>query len=278
MQHLRKVLHWTLAPGVAALALSILTGAAAAQATSEQQSAIRASCRSDFMSKCSGVTPGGKEALECLQKNVAGLSPACKTAVSAIMPAAPPAAKADAPAEPAAAATAAPAAPAPKPATKPAIVSAPPPPASARPPAAVVAAPKPPTAAQQNALKKYCRADVGAHCQGTSGKITLECLQRNVGALSPDCRKVVVTTMPKAAPGAVVVAPPVVVEPPPPKRLVAPATPLILKACARDIVLHCRGIEPGGGRIAACLNARIASGSFVGPRCRGAMKLSNALD
>ena len=38
------------------------------------------------MAKCSGVTPGGKDALVCLQKNVAGLSPACKTAVSATIP------------------------------------------------------------------------------------------------------------------------------------------------------------------------------------------------
>jgi hypothetical protein len=38
------------------------------------------------MSKCSGVTPGGKDALLCLQKNVASLSPACQTAVSATIP------------------------------------------------------------------------------------------------------------------------------------------------------------------------------------------------
>ena len=43
--------------GVAAF---VLASAAQAQVTGEQQSAIRANCRSDFMSKCSGVTPGGK--------------------------------------------------------------------------------------------------------------------------------------------------------------------------------------------------------------------------
>ena len=57
-----------------------------AQVTAQQQSAVRSNCRSDFVSKCSGVTPGGKEALACLQNNVAALSPACKTAVSATMP------------------------------------------------------------------------------------------------------------------------------------------------------------------------------------------------
>ena len=77
-----------------------------AQVTAEQQSAIRASCRSDFMSKCSGVTPGGKDALVCLQKNVASLSPACKTAVSATIPAPAQAAPAPAEAKPAQAARA----------------------------------------------------------------------------------------------------------------------------------------------------------------------------
>jgi hypothetical protein len=61
-------------------------GTAGAQVTAEQQSAIRANCRGDFISKCSGVTPGGKEALQCLQTNVAILSSGCKTAVSATLP------------------------------------------------------------------------------------------------------------------------------------------------------------------------------------------------
>src|SRR6185437_5094838 len=53
--------------------------------TAAQQSAMRSNCRNDFMAKCSGVTPGGKDALACLQNNVAGLSPACKRVVSATM-------------------------------------------------------------------------------------------------------------------------------------------------------------------------------------------------
>src|ERR1041385_6582945 len=71
-----------------AFAFAIITaigGSAAAQVTAAQQTAIRNSCQSDFMAKCSGVTPGSKDALTCLQKNVATLSPACKTAVSATM-------------------------------------------------------------------------------------------------------------------------------------------------------------------------------------------------
>lgn len=59
---------------MALLSVGLLTDAASAQPTPEQQSAIRNNCRSDFMSKCSGVTPGGKDALMCLQKT----SPACR--------------------------------------------------------------------------------------------------------------------------------------------------------------------------------------------------------
>jgi hypothetical protein len=42
--------------------------ASAQQPTSEQISAIRASCRSDFMAQCTGVKPGTKDALECLKR------------------------------------------------------------------------------------------------------------------------------------------------------------------------------------------------------------------
>ena len=149
-----------LTPGLATLVLVALTHAAAAQPTAEQQSAIRASCRSDFMSKCSGVTPGGKDALVCLQKNVASLSPACKTAVSATIPAPAPVqaapAPASAPVAPAAAVAPppqpapAPAAPTQAPAAKPAIAAAPPPakpkpPQPTKPAAPVTAAVAPPT-------------------------------------------------------------------------------------------------------------------------------------
>ena len=51
------------------IALSIVgaSGIAGAQPTPAQQNAIRQNCRSDFMAHCSGVTPGGAEALACLQ-------------------------------------------------------------------------------------------------------------------------------------------------------------------------------------------------------------------
>src|SRR5690242_21114911 len=91
--------------------------AAQAQITSAQQSALRSNCRSDFMSHCSGVTPGGKDALMCLQKNVDALSGGCQAAVRATTPAPAAAAK---PAEPPPPPPAAAVAPAPAPAPAPA--------------------------------------------------------------------------------------------------------------------------------------------------------------
>lgn len=78
--------------GAMLLGFATLAGSAAAQTTA-QQNAIRANCRNDFMSYCSGVAPGGRDALACLQKNAAQLSPACRKAVSVTMHHAPAAAK-----------------------------------------------------------------------------------------------------------------------------------------------------------------------------------------
>src|SRR3954468_9152476 len=97
----------TLAAGMAALP------AAAQQPSHAEKDAIRSNCRSDFMSKCSSVTPGGIEALQCLKKNEASLSGGCHAAVTAIKLPGETAAAAPAPA----AAAPAPAA-APPPATK----------------------------------------------------------------------------------------------------------------------------------------------------------------
>ena len=77
------------------LALLILAGvvpggwlgeASAQQPTPEQIAAIRQSCRSDFMSHCAGVQPGGREALQCLKRNAASVSAPCKSALDAVGP------------------------------------------------------------------------------------------------------------------------------------------------------------------------------------------------
>ncbi|HKY87565.1 MAG TPA: hypothetical protein VJL90_12450, partial [Pseudorhodoplanes sp.] len=119
---------------MAALAASAAAWPAHAQDVTEaQKSAIRSNCRSDFMSKCSSVTPGGTEAFQCLKKNEATLSGGCRAAVSAIKPQGETPAAAPAPAAP-----------------KPAVAAPAPAPAAAAPkpaePAAAVATPAKPTA------------------------------------------------------------------------------------------------------------------------------------
>jgi hypothetical protein len=242
MQPLRRRLVRALLPCAAIVTLVALTQHAQAQLSSAQQSALRSNCRSDFMSHCSGVTPGSKDALACLQKNVASLSPGCKTAVGGTMP--PPAPAAPPPPKPAAAA--------PKP--SPAVATAPPP----------TAAPRQLTAAQKDAMRASCRGDFMSRCSGVSpgGPEALACLQRNVGQLSSACKQVIGSTMAppaQAAPKAAVrAAPAPAAAPPPPAAPVAAGpTPQQLNSlkftCRRDFKVHCRGVAAGGQEAMACL-------------------------
>jgi len=187
-------------------------GAQAQQPSQDQISAIRQSCRSDFMANCSGVQPGGKDALECLKQNLAKLSGSCKTAVSAIVP--PPASAPATPPVPAAAPPAASQAPAAVPPTtaapKPTVAPAPKPGTAAAPkpaqkPAAVApagpaaAAPAfPPLGPVRPMLPRravmilaVCRADQQALCAGIppGGGAILSCLAQNGPRLSAECYK-----------------------------------------------------------------------------------------
>jgi hypothetical protein len=198
--------------GAVVLLLLIGPGARAQQPSQDQIAAIRASCRADFMANCAGVTPGGKDALECLKRNLAKLSRSCKTAVSAITPA--PAAPATATAAPApapspSAAVTAPAsssvkpAAAPKPTPHPTARLAPSaPPAAAAAPGTAAAVPAAPAAAPagpnvmvlppREALRivRICAADQQALCTGVppGGGRIIACLMRNQAALSPLCK------------------------------------------------------------------------------------------
>ena len=70
---------------LASLALGLVAGSAGAQQpTQAQANAIRQSCRSDYQAHCASVPTGGSAALQCLQNNMAGLSPGCQAAVGAI--------------------------------------------------------------------------------------------------------------------------------------------------------------------------------------------------
>jgi hypothetical protein len=66
--------------------------ATAQQPTKGQETALRSSCRRDFMMHCLRVKPRGpRAALACLQRNAASLSAKCRTAVSAVGGGSPPA-------------------------------------------------------------------------------------------------------------------------------------------------------------------------------------------
>jgi len=64
--------------------LAALTPALAQGPTDAQKKAIKSDCRSDFIKHCSGVSPGGMPALECLEKNMDSLSASCQAAVKPV--------------------------------------------------------------------------------------------------------------------------------------------------------------------------------------------------
>lgn len=266
-----------------------LIASASAQVTSAQQSAMRSNCRADFQSHCSGVTPGGKDALACLQNNVAKLSAGCQTAVRATLPKEPVQAVTPPTTPPPAAAARPPQAAPEKPAT---IVSAPPPKAqpAKRPvqhPATAAAAPVQaataqagPTPSQQNAMRQNCRNDFMSKCSGVQpgGKEALECLQQNISGLSPACKRVVGATIRGPMP----TAPETHVAPAPPAAAAAapamvPGGVLVEKACARYILMHCRNTGLGTGPKVACMVDYVNTGNFVGPRCRAALNVTGKL-
>jgi hypothetical protein len=212
--------------GATVLAITIfgLATGAQAQVTDAQRSAIRSSCRSDFMSNCASVTPGGAEAFQCLKRNESKLSAACQSAVNAISAAEKPAAaapaQAAAPAEEKPAVVKPAAAPSPekpaatKPTAKPASASAPPastqqpakkqaatPPkakTAAVPPAPVDAGPPPPPPPPNWAqipprfelqVVRSCRPEVRTICAlPAGGGRILNCLAANEQTVSPSCQ------------------------------------------------------------------------------------------
>jgi hypothetical protein len=278
------------------IATGIVTGfalaAAAQQLTSEQISAIRASCRSDFMANCAGVQPGTREALECLKHNAAKVSPACKTALDAVGPR---------PDESAAPAVHAPAKAAPAPAaeTPPAAAEAPPPASAGGEPSAAagepaatppgpatgegkrhaapqVASPQvaSPHVASPNvaAIRAACRSDFGVHCPGVKpgGSAALHCLRANAAALSPPCRETVMAMGEGGAP-----SPEAPGAAPPPVAPLGPISPMrprralaILSLCAAERNTLCGNVPPGGGRILECLAENYAR---LSPECYGAL-------
>jgi hypothetical protein len=76
-----------------AFLMCIVSGSAFPQPqppTQAQTTAIRNSCRNDYVAHCSSVPTGTRQSLQCLEQNMSSLSPPCASAVQAVMP--PPAA------------------------------------------------------------------------------------------------------------------------------------------------------------------------------------------
>ncbi|MGV4794193.1 hypothetical protein [Rhizobium sp. F40D2] len=227
-------------------AVVFFAGIASAQApTYEQRDAIRAECRSDFMAKCSGVTPGGIEALTCLQQHSATLSAGCQKAVSAVN-------------------------------VKPKSTSAEPAPAA---PANTAAAPPAPatgtpahqaTQAQRNAVKSACQRDFMAQCSGVTpgGAAALSCLQQHNAALSAPCQQAVAALGGSGAPAAGDAAATGAITPAP--RAMMPAfspreeVMILRETCGADFRALCRMVPLGGGRGIACLRDNLQR---VSPAC-----------
>ncbi|WP_448040695.1 hypothetical protein [Bradyrhizobium liaoningense] len=242
--------------------------------TDAQKSAIRSACRSDFMTHCSSVTPGGVEAYQCLKKNVSSLSSGCQSAVRAVEPAAAPNTEA-APAAPKteAAPKVEPTPAAPKTAA-PGV-----PPAEPAKPASTAAAPKAapakqPSSAQVSAIKSACRSDYPKVCASVppGGAAALECLEKNKARVSPSCQSAISA----ASGGAAATAAPAGATPAaapaaaPTTIVLRPLLPreelfIVRSACGADIRTLCAGVAPGGGRIMQCISNRAAS---LSPACR----------
>jgi hypothetical protein len=236
MSPLQTVVHG-LAAALLIMPFAIAEPAIAQQPTPEQAAAIRAACRADFMSHCAGVQPGGREALQCLQRNATRLSTDCNAAITALAP------KPDAPQG---------------------ATAAPPP-----------AAPRAQTAQDQLAeVGKVCTiSDLAAHCSwiAPNNPELLLCLKANASQLSPACQTAVLglaaaaptTAAPTAAAPATATPEPRVAPAPhttsTPSAAAAPKQPTqqqisaIRAACRSDFMSHCAGVQPGGREALQCL-------------------------
>src|SRR6202012_4969275 len=183
-----RITRKTLWPLLAVAGLASAMPVFAQAPTDAQRAAIKSNCRSDYMAHCSSIQPGGAASLQCLQQNMASLSPSCAGAVKAVS--APSETKAETPAAPKdetrqeTAPAAAPATEAGKPTAGPAAKPA---------TKSTAGISKKPTAAQRAAIKSNCRSDYMAHCSSIppGGAASLQCLEKNKATLSAACEKAV---------------------------------------------------------------------------------------
>jgi hypothetical protein len=262
---------------VAALALlafpiAMAEPMAAQQPSPGQIATLRQACRSDFIAHCSGVQPGGREALQCLERNAAQLSTECGSAVSAVLP------KAETTPETG-------------PETRPETPAAETTPETPPPETPQPAAGQPSQQDQLTAVQEACTLkDFMSHCSwiAPGNPELLLCLRANAAGLSPACQNVVratpaavtpsaaapppVTAQPLTAPPAEVAAP----RPAPaaPRAATAPQRPsakqlsAIRAACRSDFIAHCSGVQPGGRDALMCLERNQGE---ISQSCQGAL-------
>jgi hypothetical protein len=245
------------APLVTAIFM-VATPAFSQAPTDAQRNAIRSECRSDYQAHCASVPPGGEASLQCLQKNMSGLSSGCQTAVRAVE-------------APAAAAPKADSAPAAAPKTE----SAP----AAAPKAAASTSAAKPTDAQVAAIRSACRSDYQKVCAGvpTGGAPAVQCLEKNKAKVSAPCQQAVNAasggaTAPAAGGAPAATATPGAAAPAaaPTALVLRPMRPreelfVLRSACSGDVRSLCGGVAPGGGRIIQCLATQAAS---ISPACK----------
>jgi hypothetical protein len=264
-------------------AVTMATSAFAQGPSEAQRAAVKAQCRSDYMAHCSSVTPGGKEALECLAQHMSSLSSGCQEAVKAVEAAVAP--KEEPKQEAAPATAAAPATEAAKPAAESAAKEGAKP-AETAPKAATAAPGKKPSSAQIAAVKSNCRSDYMKVCSSVTpgGPAALQCLEKNEARLSPSCKKAVEAAAggggaaPAAAGATANAAPEAPAAGAAPAGAAPAAAPLVLRpmrpievlgvmrsACGADVRSLCAGVPAGGGRIISCL---VEQSAALSPACR----------
>lgn len=153
-------------PGLALAMFFLLVSPAVAQQASEaQRNAIRQACPADYQTHCANVPAAGQAAFACLQRNLASLSPACQSAVTAVNTGAPQqgAASSSTTSTPAAS----------------------PYPQAAQPQSAAPMSPR----EELMVLRQSCGGDFRAFCSGVplGGGRAIACLRAHAGSLSPQC-------------------------------------------------------------------------------------------
>ncbi|MEM6761707.1 MAG: hypothetical protein AAF615_02410 [Pseudomonadota bacterium] len=160
---------------LAAVLVAAVAPSQAQSPTAAQRDALRANCAADFRANCSGVSPGGMDALMCLEQNEAKLSSGCKSAVDAVK--------------------GPPSAPAPKPAAQ-SGGSAPAANAAPAASAASAAAPAAPLSFRQEVrvVARSCFRDFKEFCPNLEiGRGNMvRCLRQNADRVSPGCHDAMV--------------------------------------------------------------------------------------